>query len=153
MKPEIKFQDLFKDMISSFDSDEDEKEFTELTPVCTPTTKGITSDSHDFQSLGNEITNPAQSSSISEMVMSVLEEVADLIPHPLSPLPESPPPIMSSPSSDVEVDAVIDALPPPPSPAVESTQPEVVSDKLNQKAKHPILSACACKDKCFTKID
>ncbi|GFR77101.1 CAI-1 autoinducer sensor kinase/phosphatase CqsS [Elysia marginata] len=71
------------------------------------------------------------------MVMSVLEEVADLIPHPLSPLPESPPPILSSPSSDVEADAVIDAHPPPPSPAVESTQPEV----------------CACKDKCFTKID
>ncbi|GFR65791.1 CAI-1 autoinducer sensor kinase/phosphatase CqsS [Elysia marginata] len=87
------------------------------------------------------------------MVMSVLEEVADLLPHPLSPLPESPPPILSSPSSDVEADAVIDALPPPPSPAVESTQPEVVSDKLNQKAKHPKLSACACKDKCFTKID
>ncbi|GFS18449.1 hypothetical protein ElyMa_006848300 [Elysia marginata] len=87
------------------------------------------------------------------MVMSVLEEVADLIPHPLSPLSESPPPILSSPSSDVEADAVIDSLPPPPSPAVESTQPEVVSDKLNQKAKHPIFSACACKDKCFTEID
>ena len=160
---------------SSSESEEHEK-FAELMPVRTPSTKGMSSGTNDSQCLANEISSSAPSSYVIGLDLSVLQELVEFVPTPLSPLPETPSRVLSSSASDLaREDPDINPLPPlppqspvplqeknvedpennpllPPS-ASAATQSAATNDNGKQKAKHPILSACTCKDRCYEKID
>ncbi|KAK3768081.1 hypothetical protein RRG08_024322 [Elysia crispata] len=128
------------------------------------------------QCLANEISSSAPSSYVTGLDLSVLQELAEFVPTPLSPLPETPSRVLSSSASDLaRENPDINPLPPlPPQSPVPSqerivedpennpllppsasaaTQSAATNDNHKQKAKHPILSACTCKDRCYEKID
>ena len=161
---------------SSSESEEHEKKFAELMPVRTPSTKGMSPGTNGSQCLANEISSSVPSSYVTGLDLSVLQELAEFVPTPLSPLPETPSRVLSSSASDLaREDPDINPLPPlPPQSPVPSqerivedpennpllppsasaaTQSAATNDNRKQKAKHPILSACTCKDRCYEKID
>ena len=161
---------------SSSESEEHEKKFAELMPVRTPSTKGMSPGTNDSQCLANEISSSAPSSYVTGLDLSVLQELAEFVPTPLSPLPKTPSRVLSSSASDLaREDPDINPLPPlPPQSPVPSqkkivedpennpllppsasaaTQSAATNDNRKQKAKHPMLSACTCKDRCYEKID
>ena len=106
---------LFASDSSSTESDEDhEKEFVELTPVCTTSTKRMTPRTNATQSSCNEISKSALLSYVTSLELSTLEEIANFIPTPLSPLPETRAVSSSAsgPSHEEIAALVINALPP-----------------------------------------
>ena len=166
---------------SSSESEEHEKKFVELMPVRTPSTKRMSPGTNDSQCLANEISSSAPSSYVTGLDVSVLQELAEFVPTRLSPLLETPSRVLSSSASyQAREDPDINPLPPPPPPplppqspvpsqekivedpenypllplsASAATQSAATNDYRKQKAKHPILSACTCKDRCYENID
>ena len=106
---------------SSSESEEHEKKFAELMPVRTPSTKGMSPGTNDSQCLANEISSSAPSSYVTGLDLSVLQELAEFVPTPLSPLPKTPSRVLSSSASDLaREDPDINPLPPLPPQSPEN---------------------------------